>query len=218
MAFPTFALGCLPTFEQTSWLAPILLIVLRLIQGLSVGGQLMSSVVFTLERSGNNDTSNWGIWGSSVFAAATVGTVIGSMLSYILRETLTEEQLLSYGWRIPFLFGALGILPGSYLKYKALDHPADTTAASTDTATSEDGSTLKRSDTLTETFGTANRRSLIASALVPCLPAATYYITFVWLAIFMETIANPPIPRKLFYSNGNQSYLRRFLSVSTSPL
>ena len=191
MAFPTFALGCLPTFSQVGWFAPIFLIVLRLIQGLSVGGQLMSSVVFTLERSGDKDMKNWGVWASSVFAAATVGTVVGSMLSYILRAKLTDEQLLEYGWRIPFLFGALGVIPGAYLKYRASDHPISDDPGGQQTSAT---GTMKRSDTLTETFGTSNRRALIASALVPCLPAATYYITFVWLAIFMETLADPPVP------------------------
>ena len=195
MAFPTFALGCLPTFETVGWLAPTLLVILRLIQGLSVGGQLMSSVVFTLERSGNE--SNWGFWGASVFAAATVGTVIGSMLSYALRAVLDEEELLDYGWRIPFLFGALGVIPGAYLKYRAKEHPIVAPEQEEEAGSGKGGGTtpnLVRQDTLAETFGPANRRALIASALVPCLPAATYYITFVWLAVFMESIADPPVP------------------------
>lgn len=67
MAIPTFVMGCLPTYERVGHIATILLIVIRLLQGLSVGGQLMSSLVFTLE---NQRRDQWGFYGSFVMAAA----------------------------------------------------------------------------------------------------------------------------------------------------
>mmetsp|Transcript_26020 Transcript_26020/g.36697 ORF Transcript_26020/g.36697 Transcript_26020/m.36697 type:complete len:213 (-) Transcript_26020:1008-1646(-) len=85
MALPTFALGCLPSFKTVGWLAPFLLIILRLLQGFSVGGQLMTSVVFTLERT---DKSRWGLWAASVYAASGLGVVIGSLFFlYTTRKT-----------------------------------------------------------------------------------------------------------------------------------
>ena len=190
MAFPTVALGCLPSFEAVGWLSPILLIIMRLLQGFSVGGQLMSSVVFTLERT---DESRWGLWGSSVFAVSSIGVFIGSLLSYILRETLDEEQLRSWGWRLPFLLGAFGIIPGAYLKFRAREHPAVIPTA-TPPSQSGEHPVLERRNTFAEAFSRENRRALIASALVPCLPAATYYIVFIWMAIYMESILDPPVP------------------------
>eukprot|EP00957_Ditylum_brightwellii_P187113 14251605-Ditylum_brightwellii.AAC.1 len=108
MAIPTFALGCLPSFASVGWFSTLLLIIVRILQGFSVGGQLMSSVVFTMER---NDRSKWGRWGASVFAFSSIGIALGSLFSYVIRETLNDEQLRVWGWRIPFWFGALGALP-----------------------------------------------------------------------------------------------------------
>lgn len=115
MALPTFLLGCLPSFESVGWWSTVLLIICRALQGFSVGGQLMSSVVFTLE---GTDQSKWGFRAAIVFAATTLGAVLGSLVAYALRETLNDEQLESFGWRIPFFFGLVGILPGLYLKVR----------------------------------------------------------------------------------------------------
>jgi MHS family proline/betaine transporter-like MFS transporter len=193
MAFPTFALGCLPSFATVGWVSPVLLVIMRLLQGLSVGGQLMSSVVFTLERT---DKKHWGIWGSTVFAASGVGTVTGSLVSYILRETLDAEQLISWGWRIPFLFGAFGVLPGAYLKYRSQEHPIPSSHEEQEQLEDRPlGKKLERNpSSFQETWGSANRRALIASALVPCISSAAYYIIFVWMAIFMQSIADPRVP------------------------
>jgi MHS family proline/betaine transporter-like MFS transporter len=186
MAFPTFALGCLPSFAAVGWLSPVLLIIMRLLQGFSVGGQLMSSVVFTLERT---DEKHWGVWGASVFAVTTLGVSLGSLISYILRETLDDDQLHSWGWRLPFLLGAFGVVPGAYLKFRAREHPHLPEPSHGGGAPK-----LERKNTFAEAFGPSNRRALLASALVPCLPAATYYIVFVWMAIYMESIVDPPVP------------------------
>ena len=192
MAFPTFALGCLPSFETAGWISTFLLVIMRLLQGFSVGGQLMSSVVFALERS---DRSRWGFWASSVFAVAGMGTAVGSFLSYILRETLNDDQLQSWGWRVPFLFGGIGVLPGAYLKYRGQDD--------NETPPVRHGEIRrgpKKSTTVEEAFSPSNRRALIAAALVPCFSAATYYIVFVWLAIYMEAIVDPPVPHAFMIS------------------
>jgi Sugar (and other) transporter len=69
MAFPTFAMGCLPGYARIGKWAIVLLVFVRLLQGLSVGGQLMSSLVFTLE---NHDPAKWGLYGSFVMAAANL--------------------------------------------------------------------------------------------------------------------------------------------------
>jgi Sugar (and other) transporter len=69
IAFPTFLMGCLPGYSLIGGWAIVLLVVVRLLQGLSVGGQLMSSLVYTLE---NQDPAHWGLYGSFVMAAATV--------------------------------------------------------------------------------------------------------------------------------------------------
>lgn len=77
MAFPTFAMGCLPTFDRVGWWSLVLLIFVRLLQGLSVGGQLMSSLVFVVE---GRDRKYWGWYGSFAMTAACLGTLLGEIV------------------------------------------------------------------------------------------------------------------------------------------
>ena len=182
MAFPTFAMGCLPTYEQVGWVSTVLLVTVRMLQGLSVGGQLMSSLVFTLE---GHPKEKWGLYGSFVMAAANFGTLLGGIIAFTLREVLTLEQLSVWGWRIPFLSGILVALSGLYLKYfcpeddKHLYHP------------SPEGPP----NPIRQAFSKGNRRALLASAMVPVLWSAGFYLCFVWMAIFMEDMVEPPVPK-----------------------
>jgi len=194
MALPTFALGCLPTYASVGWYSTALLIICRMLQGFSVGGQLMSSVVFTLEAS---PESRWGIQAASVFAATTLGAVIGSLVAYALRENLTDDQMESFGWRIPFFFGILGLVPGFYLKRNGKEMPVpqppgQVSPDATITPSVGGKPQVERQGTFKATFAPGNRRALIASMLVPCFTSGTYYVVFVWLAIFMESIVEVP--------------------------
>ena len=120
MAVPTVLMGILPTFHQIGILAPILLIILRMVQGLSVGGEYTSSLIFLVEHAKPGRqafTSVWGAWG------ATAGTLLGSAVGFLTAISLTHDQLESWGWRIPFLFGGCVALIGITLR-KGLHAPA----------------------------------------------------------------------------------------------
>ena len=114
MAFPTFAMGLLPSYEVAGLLAPTLLLIIRLLQGLSVGGQMMSSLVFTVE---SRPKHQWGYYGSFVMAAANIGTLLGGIIGNAITTSLSHDQLVSFGWRIPFLMGILVSLSGLYLRF-----------------------------------------------------------------------------------------------------
>lgn len=176
MALATFLMGCLPTYSMVGWISPVLLILTRLFQGLSVGGQVMSSVLFTIHQ---KDISKWGFLGSTVFAAINTGVVIGSAVASIVRGTLTEEQLVLWGWRIPFLFGIVGGIPALYLKLRVKQ------------ATN---SSNESRDPLRKVLNESNRRALFAAALIPTTNATVSYLLFTWLVIFMDAIIEPPIP------------------------
>ena len=112
MAIPTFVMGCLPTFSQVGVLSTILLVICRLLQGMSVGGQLPASLIYTVET---RPKEKWGFFGSLVMMAANIGTLLGNIVGAILRSALNEEQLLAWGWRIPFLSGILIAFVALYL-------------------------------------------------------------------------------------------------------
>jgi MHS family proline/betaine transporter-like MFS transporter len=113
MAIPTVLMGFLPTFDAIGMAAPILLVALRLVQGLSVGGEYTSSLVFLVE-SGPQDrrafSAVWGAWGASA------GTLLGSGVGFLMAAILTPEHLESWGWRIPFIFGGCVALVGFLLR------------------------------------------------------------------------------------------------------
>lgn len=241
MAIATTLMGCLPTYEQIGGYASLLLLIVRMLQGLSVGGQLMSSLVFTVE---GHPQTKWGLYGSCVMAAGNVGTFLGGLVAYILRSTLTNDQLITWGWRIPFLSGILILFCGIYLKYYCDDDeslpghhvPIPTTDddnnnklqhhqeenGSIDASNGNDKENdfvedfeeeieeevgnanspkhnvythteSRPPNPLKEAFKRENRRSLLASAFVPMVWSGGFYISFVWMAIFMQDMIDPPI-------------------------
>ena len=182
MAFPTFAMGCLPGYAAVGSVSIILLTLVRLLQGLSVGGQIMSSLIFTLER---HPKTKWGLYGSYVMAAANLGTLLGGLVATILRRSLTEEQLHSWGWRIPFLSGILVSVSGFYLK----NHGEDDDSGHVHGAPSNAGANPIRL-----AFSRANIRSLLAASCVPLLWSSGFYLTFVWMAVYMADLIESPVP------------------------
>ena len=181
MAFPTFAMGCLPGYERIGSLAVVLLAITRCLQGLSVGGQLMSSLVFTLEK---HPKRKWGLYGSYVMAAANCGTLLGGLVAFSIRASLSDEALRKWGWRVPFLCGILVSFTGLYLKY----HCPEVHALHGSHAQDPQPNPIKAA------FSKENRRSLLSASLVPMLWSAGFYITFVWLSIFMSDLIVPPVP------------------------
>jgi MHS family proline/betaine transporter-like MFS transporter len=102
MAIPTFLVGCLPTYAAAGVLAPISLVLMRMLQGLSVGGELPGSVVYQVESAPANKR---GLAGSWVNVGAMVGVLMGSAFAALLTNVLSKEQIIAWGWRLPFLMG-----------------------------------------------------------------------------------------------------------------
>jgi len=182
MGIPTFAMGCLPTYETAGGWSIFLLILMRMLQGMSVGGQLPASLVYTVEK---HPKEEWGFYGSFVMLAANVGTLLGNLVGAIMRSTLTEEQLRSFGWRLPFLSGILISIVGIYVKLYGVEHHPN--AGIYDREDSEFQNPIRAS------FERKNHRSLLACALMPMIWAAGFYVSFVWMAIFMDELLNPPV-------------------------
>jgi MHS family proline/betaine transporter-like MFS transporter len=113
MAIPTFIVGTLPGYDAIGLAAPILLTICRMIQGLSVGGEYTTSVVFMVENAPDNKR---GIAGALACCGATVGILLGSATGAALAAIMSPESLNSWGWRIPFLFGLVIGLVGLLLR------------------------------------------------------------------------------------------------------
>jgi MFS family permease len=99
MGFATFCVGFLPTYAQVGIWAPILLVSLRLLQGLSAGGEIGGSAVYLTEHAGD---SNRGFKTSFLQLMGPLGILVSTLQIALLESYLTPEEFLSWGWRVPF--------------------------------------------------------------------------------------------------------------------
>jgi MFS family permease len=102
MAISTFSIGLLPTYSKIGITSTIIFTLLRLIQGIAIGAELPGSLTFLTEHVSNN---NRGTHCGFMVASVGVGVMIGSFVICVLSNLLTNIQMLTWGWRIPFLIG-----------------------------------------------------------------------------------------------------------------
>jgi len=120
----TTAIGCLPTFAQIGYWAPTLLVLMRVIQGLGAGAEYGGAVIYLVE---NAPAHRRGFWGSF----APLGVSIGNLLAagaFALVTPLPREDLMSWGWRLPFLASFLLILVGIFVRLRVAETPVYTEA------------------------------------------------------------------------------------------
>jgi MHS family proline/betaine transporter-like MFS transporter len=120
MAIPTFLIGVLPDYAQIGITAAVLMVVLRMIQGLSVGGEYTTSVVLLVEWAEPRRRGFMGSW--SVFGAVT-GILLGSAAAALINATLSTSAVETWAWRIPFLGGLIVGLLGFYIRRHMADVP-----------------------------------------------------------------------------------------------
>lgn len=113
MAIPTFLVGVLPGYAVLGVAAPIVLTLLRMIQGLSVGGEYTTSVVFMVEHA---PSGRRGLIGAMACCGAVGGLVLGSATGALLGTILSGDEMARWGWRIPFLMGLVVGLAGLVLR------------------------------------------------------------------------------------------------------
>src|SRR3954470_15198140 len=112
MGIGTFCIGLLPTYAQIGVAAPLLLIVLRFLQGIGLGGEWGGAVLMVVE---NCPTHKRGFLGSMVQVGNPVGN-IAAIGMFALVSQLPEEDFMTYGWRIPFLISILLVGVGLYIR------------------------------------------------------------------------------------------------------
>jgi len=113
MAVPTFLIGLLPGYQQIGVAASVIMVVLRLIQGLSVGGEYTTSVVFLVERCSQHQRGLMGAYGSF---GAYAGVMLGSAVGVAVTTMLPREAVHAWGWRVPFLLGITIGIAGYFIR------------------------------------------------------------------------------------------------------
>lgn len=121
MGFATFLIGCLPTYNQVGILAPAMLIVLRLLQGVAVGGEWGGAVLMSVEYA---PPGKKGLYGSTPQAGLAVGLVLGTGVFALAGAVMSDAAFSSWGWRITFWLSLLLVIVGLIVRLKVMETPA----------------------------------------------------------------------------------------------
>lgn len=113
MALPCLLIGVMPTYEQIGYWAPLLLLLLRVLQGAAVGGEVPSAWVFVAEHA---PAGHRGYALGILQAGLTFGYLLGALMATWLARTYSAAEILDYAWRIPFLLGGVFGLVGVWLR------------------------------------------------------------------------------------------------------
>ena len=179
MAIPTFLVGIMPGYDTIGIAAPILLTLCRIIQGLSVGGEYPTSLVYMIEKAPANKR---GFVGAMGYSSAYIGMLLGSGVGAALGAVLSPEHLEAWGWRIPFLFGLVIGLAGYLLRRGSPEHTSHTRAVMT--------------NPVVETF--KNHRLLILKLSgVSAFLAVSFYLIFVYIVSWLELVDKIPPSKSL---------------------
>jgi MHS family proline/betaine transporter-like MFS transporter len=113
MSIPTMCIGMLPTYEQIGIAAPIILIILRILQGIALGGEFGASCVYLYESAPANQR---GFFGATALTGVGTGLVLSSCTIFILESLVPKETIIAYAWRIPFFISVIGALLSFYMR------------------------------------------------------------------------------------------------------
>lgn len=120
MGIATAAIGLLPTYESIGWAAPAMLVGLRLLQGLAVGGEFGGAVTYVAEHS---DVDKRGLTTSWIQITATLGLFLSLIVIVLCRSSMSAEAFASWGWRIPFIGSIALLLLSMYIRLKLHESP-----------------------------------------------------------------------------------------------
>jgi MFS transporter, MHS family, shikimate and dehydroshikimate transport protein len=121
MGVATFLIGLLPTYDTIGVWAPILLVALRFIQGFGIGGELTGAQLMTVEYA---PADRRGFYGSWPQMASPVGLTLSSVVLLAMTLLLSDEQFLSWGWRVPFLLSIVIVAVGIFIRLRVMETPA----------------------------------------------------------------------------------------------
>jgi len=118
MSISTMCIGLLPTYNEIGVIAPILLIILRILQGIALGGEFGGSCVYLFE---SVPQEKRGFFGSMALTGVGLGLVLSSCTIFIVESLVTKEEIYSFAWRIPFFISILGSIMSFYMRKTLLE-------------------------------------------------------------------------------------------------
>jgi MFS family permease len=120
MGFSTFVIGLLPTYATAGWFAPIVLLLIRILQGLALGGEYGGAAVYVGEHVPDNKR---GFYTSFIQITATLGLFVSLIVILVTQQLMSKEDFSVYGWRIPFLISIILVMISLYIRLKMKESP-----------------------------------------------------------------------------------------------
>src|SRR5881394_1247317 len=120
MGSATFLVGLLPTYESVGWLAPILMVTLRLVQGLALGGEYGGAATYVAEHAPNNRRGYDTAW---IQTTATLGLFLALLVIYLCRSNMDAKEFAQWGWRVPFWVSIILLIFSVYIRLKLHESP-----------------------------------------------------------------------------------------------
>src|SRR5216117_3715625 len=120
MGASTFLVGLLPTFASVGWLAPILMVTLRLVQGLALGGEYGGAATYVAEHAPNDKRGYDTSW---IQTTATLGLFLALLMIYLCRSNMDAKAFAEWGWRIPFWLSLVLLVFSVYIRLKLHESP-----------------------------------------------------------------------------------------------
>ena len=186
MAIPTAGIGILPSYKVIGVAAPIILVIIRLIQGFSLGGEFSGCIAYIVEHS---PPERKGLAGSASFFSMCIGIMMGMAVAQFFKHFLSTEDLLSWGWRIPFIAGLFIGLVGLYIRSHLSESPIYKAAKAQ--------GLLSRTP-LRETLVKYWRKTLLAM-LIYVNVCAPFYTTTVFIRSYMINLGYPKHQESIVY-------------------
>eukprot|EP00339_Tiarina_fusa_P026417 CAMPEP_0117043596 /NCGR_PEP_ID=MMETSP0472-20121206/30291_1 /TAXON_ID=693140 ORGANISM="Tiarina fusus, Strain LIS" /NCGR_SAMPLE_ID=MMETSP0472 /ASSEMBLY_ACC=CAM_ASM_000603 /LENGTH=567 /DNA_ID=CAMNT_0004755153 /DNA_START=260 /DNA_END=1963 /DNA_ORIENTATION=+ len=184
---PSVLMGVLPGYKKWGVASPIILVILRMFQGLSVGGQLAGSYVISIEQS---SARTRGFRGSVCDASSVGGFLMASAVTSITRLILTVDQVNAWGWRLPFLFSLL-LAP---LLYHVVNHTEESKLWSERSEQKETEQIIRENEQQTRPAfldlldSPFRRRQLAGMIGVLSAVSSSFYILFLWTPVYLSEL------------------------------
>src|SRR6202021_2804119 len=120
MGFSTFAIGLMPSYKTAGWFAPIILILIRVLQGLALGGEYGGAAVYVGEHVPDNKRR---FYPSFIQITATLGLFVSLIVILVTQNSMSKDDFARYGWRIPFLISIILVAISLYIRLKMRESP-----------------------------------------------------------------------------------------------
>lgn len=184
MSLPTLLLGFIPTYSSIGIAAPLLLSILRIIQSTAVSGELTSAAAFLVEHAAH---SRRGLAGSLVMCSAFIGITFSSALAALITKFTSHQQLLAWGWRLPFIFGGIIGLIGLIIRLQTKE-----------TTLFDQASLTVNQETTTSILkhlgGVMRQKAVWLAILLTCIMAVANWFFIGYFNTFLIKNVGLPIP------------------------